>query len=516
MKNVDSRPLFIFEMANNHMGRLEHGLRILREVHAAASGFRQFQLGFKLQYRHLDTFLHPAYRDRDDIKYVKRFRETRLAEDELLALSVEMDRLGLLSVCTPFDERSVDLIEQHGIAVVKIASCSFTDWPLLERVARTNKPVIASTAGAALEDMDKVVSFFQHRKKNLSLMHCVARYPTAPGNLELNQIDLLRSRYPGLRIGYSTHEAPDFTAAVQMAIAKGASILEKHVGVPTETIQLNAYSANPQQVRRWMEAAVEAYQVCGVEGRRPDFTEEESASLCSLRRGVFAARALHKNEKLHASETDVLLAIPAQLGQITANDLSKYTEFHAQAEIALHGPILFSQVAKVDRQAKVIAIVRRINAMIEKAGVIVPGEAEFEISHHFGIDRFEEIGATIISIVNREYCKKLIVMLPGQRHPEHLHKVKEETFLVVRGDISIELDGAWKDCGPGDLLVVERGARHSFHSKGGVIMEEISSTHHKGDSYYADPAIAPVDERKTVISYWLGEKGPGAGKATAK
>jgi N-acetylneuraminate synthase len=67
--------------------------------------------------------------------------------------------LGFLSICTPFDEKSVDLIDQQKFNIIKIASCSFTDWPLLERVVRSDKPIIASTAGASLEEIDKVVSF---------------------------------------------------------------------------------------------------------------------------------------------------------------------------------------------------------------------------------------------------------------------------------------------------------------------------------------------------------------------
>src|SRR5664279_6415318 len=104
MQDTSIRPLFIFEMANNHMGSPDHGLRILRETHEACAPFQsKFQLGFKLQYRHLDTFIHPAYRDRNDIKYVKRFREARLEEAEFRTLKAEMDRLGFLPICTPFD-----------------------------------------------------------------------------------------------------------------------------------------------------------------------------------------------------------------------------------------------------------------------------------------------------------------------------------------------------------------------------------------------------------------------------
>jgi N-acetylneuraminate synthase len=507
MNHTSPKPLFVFEMANNHMGSVEHGLRIIREVHQASSHFQaKFQLGFKLQYRDLDTLIHPAYRHRSDLKYVKRFTETRLEDAEFRALQAEMDRREFLTICTPFDENSVDRIEQHGIGTIKIASCSFTDWPLLERIAQSNKPVIASTAGVPLEDIDKVVSFFQHRGKDFSLMHCVARYPTPSGQLQLNQIDLLCSRYPGVRVGYSTHEAPDQTVPVQVAIAKGATIFEKHVGVPADGMPLNAYSANPQQVRRWLEAADEAYQICGVEGRRADFQQEEIASLHALRRGVFTARVIHKDEKLHASSVDVFLAIPTQPGQLTANDLSKYVTLHVQGETAAQEPVLASKVKQIDHREKIYGIVRRISAMIQQAGVVVPGQAELEISHHYGVDRFDEVGATIINLVNRTYCKKLIVVMAGQRHPEHFHKVKEETFLVLHGDITIDLDGTSKEYGPGGILVVERGVRHSFRSKRGVIMEEISSTHYKGDSYYTDPAIAPVDERKTQIAYWLGMK----------
>ncbi len=216
----ENRLLFIFEMANNHMGNLEHGLRIIQDVHEACRGF-PFRFGFKLQYRDLDTLIHPHYRDRTDLKYIKRFTETRLDPGQLKQLKDAAVQRGFLTICTPFDEASVDVIEGHGFDVLKVASCSFTDWPLLERIVRAEKPVIASTAGVGLEDIDKVVSFFEHRNKELTLMHCVAEYPTPDERLELNQIDLLRQRYPKTAVGYSTHESPDDVDSVKLAIAKG-------------------------------------------------------------------------------------------------------------------------------------------------------------------------------------------------------------------------------------------------------------------------------------------------------
>ena len=181
--NASARPLFILEMANNHMGSLDHGLRIVREFREATRGF-PYRVAFKLQYRHLDTFIHPDHRGSTQLHYVKRFEETRLEPQQLKALRNEIGALGFLAVCTPFDEASVDLIEEHDYDVVKIGSSSLTDWPLLERIALVDKPVIASCGGASLDDIDNVVSFFQHRGKDFALLHCVSEYPVAATDIQ--------------------------------------------------------------------------------------------------------------------------------------------------------------------------------------------------------------------------------------------------------------------------------------------------------------------------------------------
>src|SRR5690349_18656905 len=113
MKNPHLRPFFIFEMANHHSGRLDHGLRIVKALSEVVRDF-PFTCGVKLQYRDLDTFIHPDYKNRTDLKFVKRFSETRLSWDELRRIKEAIVEHGFLSICTPFDETSVDRIEEHG------------------------------------------------------------------------------------------------------------------------------------------------------------------------------------------------------------------------------------------------------------------------------------------------------------------------------------------------------------------------------------------------------------------
>ena len=289
--------LFVLDIANNHMGDAEHGIRIIREHKDATAKFG-FPCAIKFQYRDLDTFIHPSYKDSFEFKYVKRFQETRLSDDELFRLKQEVDNLGFISMCTPFDEESVDKIINFGFDIIKVASCSFTDWPLLEKIAETDKPIIASTAGASLDEIDRVVIFLEHRRKQFAIMHCVGEYPTAKAHLNLNQIEFFRSRYPDVPIGYSTHEDPDNLDAIKIAIAQGGKIFERHVGVATEKYTLNAYSSTPEQVRQWLSSAQEALVMCGLSGVRREIYEKEKADLQGLMRGVFAKRDIVKGEKI--------------------------------------------------------------------------------------------------------------------------------------------------------------------------------------------------------------------------
>lgn len=503
MSTATPKPLVVFEMANNHIGSLQHGLTILRTFGDLVTPFRDaFDFAFKLQYRQLDTFIHPSYQGRQDIKFVKRFEETRLSEAEFLQLRHGMRENGFLAICTPFDEASVDLVEKHGYDYLKIASCSFGDWPLMERIGSSSLPIIASTAGSSLEVIDRVVSFFEHRDRPLSLMHCVAEYPTQAAHLQLGQLDLLQQRYPQHRVGFSTHEDPANTRFVQMALAKGAQILEKHVGIALPDTPLNAYSASPEQTLAWLQSAREALEACGCDNARYAPDASELASLHGLRRGVFATEPLLPGEKLDYSK--LLLAMPTAEGQLTANDLSKYTEFVVQAPVAAFAPVFDSDVKRTDRFERVYAIVKRVRGFLEESRAVVSPKADVEISHHYGIDLFEDYGATIINVVNRSYCKKLIVMLPGQCHPEQLHKLKEESFHILHGKLRVKLDGIEQEAEAGELLTVEPGVRHEFRTDHGCIFEEISSTHYKDDSYYTDASIGSNPGRKTYLTYFFG------------
>ena len=500
MQDRDRRPMFIYEMANNHMGDVDHGIRIVQELKAASSGF-PFAFCIKLQYRDIDSCIHPAFQGRYDLKYVKRFSETRLSWDQYRRIKDAIVEAGFLSMCTPWDEISVDKIVEHGFDFIKVPSCYLTDWPLLEQIAKYDLPIVASTAGEPLEEIDRVVSFFRHRSKPLTIMHCVGEYPAPDDHLHLGQITLLRKRYPEIPIGYSTHERPDNFEAVKIALALGAVMFEKHVGVPTENYALNAYSATPAQVRCWLRSAADTLALLGDSEQRYPAPPGEQMALADLARGAFVRDPVNPGQTIQPA--NVFFAMPNVKGQLVAQDFSKYAEFVAQQEIPAMGPIMRDQVRMCNTREAVYKIVCDVKALIRKSRVPVPGQCELEISHHYGLDKFRDFGLTAITVVNRAYCKRLMVVLPGQKHPEQWHNAKDETYHILYGDVTVDLDGVQTTHKGNEVITIPHGIKHSFWTKNGAVIEEVSSNYSANDSFYTDPAIGASNHRKTFVSYWL-------------
>ena len=491
--------LFTYDLANNHQGDIEHGLRIIREIGKvnAEAGARG---AFKFQFRQLETFIHPDFKTREDIKHIPRFMGTALKFEDYRRLTEAVRDNGMLTMSTPFDEESVDLIDELGIEIIKIASCSAGDWPLLEKVARARRPVVASTAGLSMEKIDRLVSFFEFNNVEFALMHCVALYPTPLEKLELNQIRLLKERFPEVPIGFSTHEDPDNFIPIRLAYALGARLFERHVGINTEQYKLNAYSSTPEQTAGWLAAHQEAVAACGGDNRAPA-SPDELASLRSLMRGVYARTAIKKGEKIGRGQ--VFFAMPLQEGQLTSGEWvagleadRDYDENQPIGEIVANSPLPEKEI--------IYRIMLQVKGMLNQARIAIGRESAIEISHHYGLERFREFGAVIITCINRQYCKKLVIQLPRQKHPYHYHAKKEETFQLLYGDLEVELEGKRIKVEPGDTVLVEPKQWHKFHTLDGAIFEEVSTTHFNNDSFYEDERISrlPREARKTEVPNW--------------
>jgi len=202
---------------------------------------------------------------------------------------------------------------------------------------------------------------------------------------------------------------------------------------------------------------------------------------------------------------DVFFAMPFVPGQISSESWVEGGVM-TKKSFRANEPI-FPESIKIDKNTKNRVLKKSIHefkAMLSKASIALNSEFSVEFSHHHGADNFREVGALIIDCINREYCKKLILVLPGQRHPSHYHKKKEETFQVLSGVFESVIDGHHRVMRPGDIALVQPGVWHEFWSKEGCIVEEVSTTHYDNDSVYNNKKINDLErsKRKTAVKNW--------------
>ena len=503
MYKFDFENLFILDMANNHQGSAEHGKNIIGS-HSEIVNRLGLRAGIKFQFRDLPNFVHMDEQKTSSNKHVPRFLSTKLAWDDYSKLVSEVKRVGLLSICTPFDEFSVQKIVELNFDLIKIASCSAADWPLVEAVADSGLPIIASTGGLEISQIDELVSFLRHRACDFALMHCVSIYPTPIEDCNLSSISTLKRRYKDIPIGWSTHEDQDDEMPISVARALGAKLFERHIGLEAPDIRLNAYSSTPKQAEKWYHSYLKTETLLGIPDRSNIKVEEKDA-ISGLKRGVFLKSDMSSGSTVETD--DIYFAFPYVTGQVSSGEFKEGGEL--TSDVRKNSPLMPNnyQVVKTDFDLALRTLkkaIHQVKGFLNEAGIVLNHDFQTEYSHHYGVEKFFEWGAVLITIINRAYAKKLLVQLKGQKHPLHMHKLKEETFLVVTGELNIELDGIEKILRPGEQLTVPAGVWHRFTTNTGVIFEEISTTAHKDDSYYRDNKISELNskQRKTVVDHW--------------
>jgi len=314
--------LIILELSKNHGGDVEHGLKTI-DAFAKIIKEEGVRGAVKLQFRDLNTYIHPKQIEAGDPR-VKRYFSSHLSEEDFGKLVEATRAHGLVTVSTPFDEASVDTIDRLNVEVIKIASASAKDKPLLERVVKAKKPIVCSTGGLTLEEMDDLVDFFKENNAMFTLLHCVGMYPTPKEDMQLNRIDVMKDRYPDIPIGFSTHEDPENYNAVQIAYAKGAELFEKHIILTDEKFaddpsftKVLGYTAQPEQIRNWIKAYKEAVIMCGTDSKDSYVPkEEEIKSLQSMVRGVYLKEYVAKGEKI--TKDNVYFAVPLEEGGLNS------------------------------------------------------------------------------------------------------------------------------------------------------------------------------------------------------
>jgi N,N'-diacetyllegionaminate synthase len=280
--DLDQQVLVVAEIGNNHEGSYELAERMVARAAEAGAG------AVKVQVIVPDRLVSVSQVER--IRQLSRFQ---LSPAQFERLAEVAQRHSVLFLATPFDLESVRFLAPL-VAAFKIASGDNNFFPLLERVARTGKPVIVSTGLQDLDEARHTKEFFDRiwraegMDAGLALLHCVVNYPTAPADAHLLAIRSLQTL--GVTIGYSDHTL-GIEAAV-LSVALGARIIEKHFTLDKQQSDFRDHqlSADPAEFAELVRRVKQAEVLLGSGRKRRQPSETDV--ITRVRRSIVAGRDL--------------------------------------------------------------------------------------------------------------------------------------------------------------------------------------------------------------------------------
>lgn len=212
------------------------------------------------------------------------------------------DRVGITFCSTPFDESMVDILESVAVPFYKVASFEITHYPMLERIAKTGKPVILSTGNTGLADIEKAIDVLEKNEcKNYALLHCVSQYPARYEDINLRCLQTLRTAFDCV-VGFSDHTT-DFISSI-LAIALGASIIEKHITLDKQYPGPDhPFSLEPDELKQLVKVVRDSEFILGSSVKRLRLSETENHQIG--RRSLIARENIKKGETITAEKVIV-------------------------------------------------------------------------------------------------------------------------------------------------------------------------------------------------------------------
>ncbi len=221
----DYDPVIIAEIGINHEGSLEVAKAM---VDAACDAGIEI---IKHQTHIPDEELSPLAKemkmiDIDDMNLYESLKKICLTEDEERQLKEYVENKGMIFISAPFSFAAVDRLERMGIKAYKISSSQMNNYPLVEYVASTRKPIIMSTGMNDIEGVRKAIKTIERYHENYAILHCTNIYPTPADKVRLNAMLELKENFPDRIVGLSDHTLNNNSSYA--ALALGASIIERH------------------------------------------------------------------------------------------------------------------------------------------------------------------------------------------------------------------------------------------------------------------------------------------------
>jgi len=332
---ANSPPFIIAEVSCNHNGAIERAFEIIEAAAKVGAHAVKFQT-YTADTMTLDIN-EGEFAITDEKSLWKGYNLYKLYEEAHTpwawhkALFDKVRTLGMIPLSTPFDATAVDFLEKEvNPGIYKVASFENTDIPLIEKVARTGKPMIISTGMATAQELEESVKAAQNAGcKDLILLQCTSAYPSDAQDANLATMADMRDRF-GVQIGLSDHTLG--LAVPLVAVALGATVIEKHFTLcRADGGHDSAFSLEPSELEDLVIESKRAWQAIGKVSYGPSSPKEEKSLV--YRRSLYIVEDVKAGEQL--TEKNVRAIRPGLglkpkymkelLGKVATADLKKGT-----------------------------------------------------------------------------------------------------------------------------------------------------------------------------------------------
>lgn len=293
----DGAPAYIIaEMSANHAGSIERALEMIHVAKEAGADC------VKIQTYTPDTMTIDCHNEYFNIEkgtwegenLYSLYQKAYTPWEWHKQLRDEAAKVGIDFLSTPFDNTSVDFLEELGMSFYKIASFELVDIPLLEYIASKNKPIIMSTGMGSIEEITEAVdAIYSAGNRQLALMKCSSAYPAKSEEMNLSTICDMKKRFD-IPVGLSDHSMGAFSAAT--AVALGANIIEKHFCISRAIKNPDStFSMEPDEFRDMVAQVREVEKAMGKVSY--GVSKQEETNAC-FRRSLFVVKDIAAGEKL--------------------------------------------------------------------------------------------------------------------------------------------------------------------------------------------------------------------------
>jgi len=290
----------IAEIGHNHQGNLETAKEMFRVAKECGANAAKLQ---KRENRSLYTkeMYNKSYDSENSYgpTYGAHREALEFGIEEYKELKRYAQEIGITFFSTAFDHKSADFLEKLEMPAYKIASGDLKNIPLLKYVAELKKPMVVSTGGGTLEDIQRAYDAIMPINRQLTILQCTAGYPPKFEELNLRVITTLRERFPDIVIGFSSHDSG--IAMATAAYVLGARVIEKHFTLNRASKGTDhSFSLEPVGLRKMVRDLQRVRLALG-DGIKKQY-DSEKTPLIKMGKKLVAAKSLRSGQVLQRDD----------------------------------------------------------------------------------------------------------------------------------------------------------------------------------------------------------------------